>query len=64
MKAEIVRSTIDNVWPLIEAGKIVPNVSRTFALADAAAAHNHLDSGESTGKIVLEVGASENAAEN
>lgn len=55
MKAEIVRSTVDNVWPLIESGKIAPNVSATFPLAEAAKAHDLLDSGESTGKIVLEV---------
>ncbi|MEH0147818.1 NAD(P)H-quinone oxidoreductase [Corynebacterium sp. Q4381] len=60
MKAAIVRSTIENVWPLIESGEIVPNVSRTFPLVDAALAHDHLDSGESTGKIVLEVGAGGN----
>lgn len=55
MKAEIVRSTIENVWPLIESGKIKPNVSATFPLAEAAKAHEQLDAGTSTGKIVLEV---------
>ena len=55
MKADIVRSTVENVWPLIEAGRIHPNISATFPLADAARAHDHLDSGASTGKIVLEV---------
>ena len=55
MKAEIVRSTIEHVWPLVESGAIKPNVSATFPLADAAAAHDHLDSGDNTGKLVLEV---------
>lgn len=55
MKAEIVRSTIENVWPLIESGQIKPNVSATFPLAEAAKAHEQLDAGTSTGKIVLEV---------
>lgn len=55
MKAEIVRSTVENVWPLIESGRIAPNISATFPLGDAARAHDLLDSGESTGKIVLEV---------
>lgn len=55
MKADIVRSTVENVWPLLEAGRIRPNISATLPLADAAQAHDHLDSGASTGKIVLEV---------
>lgn len=55
MKAEIVRSTIENVWPLIQSGKIKPNVNATFPLAEAAKAHERLDAGDSTGKIVLKV---------
>ncbi|MHA6601485.1 NAD(P)H-quinone oxidoreductase [Corynebacterium coyleae] len=53
MKAEIVASTVKNVWPLIESGQIKPNITATFPLADAAKAHDHMDSGDNTGKIVL-----------
>lgn len=53
MKAAIVASTVEHVWPLIEAGAIKPNISRTFPLSDAASAHQHLNSGEATGKLVL-----------
>ncbi len=56
MKAGIVSSTVENVWPLIESGQIKPNISATFPLADASQAHARMDSGESTGKIVLTVG--------
>ena len=55
MKADIVASTVKHVWPLIESGQITPNVTSTFPLADAAKAHDHLDSGDNTGKIVLTV---------
>lgn len=55
MKAEIVESTVTNVWPLLESGLITPNISAAFPLADAAAAHDHLDSGSNTGKVVLTV---------
>lgn len=55
MKAEIVASTVKNVWPLIESGQIKPNITATFPLADAAKAHDHMDSGDNTGKIVLTV---------
>lgn len=53
MKAEIVASTVKNVWPLIESGQIKPNITATFPLADAARAHDHMDSGDNTGKIIL-----------
>ncbi|WCZ31585.1 Phthiocerol synthesis polyketide synthase type I PpsC [Corynebacterium massiliense DSM 45435] len=55
MKAAICRSTEEHVWPLIEEGKITHSLTKTFPLADAAAAHEYLDSGDSTGKVVLEV---------
>jgi len=41
------------VWPLIEAGKIKPVIDRTYPLADAAAAHARMASGEHIGKILL-----------
>ena len=53
MKTEIVASTVKNVWPLIESGQIKPNITATFPLADAAKAHDHMDSGDNTGKILL-----------
>ncbi|WP_175935799.1 NAD(P)H-quinone oxidoreductase [Corynebacterium sp. Marseille-P4321] len=55
MKAAIVRSTVENVWPLIENGQITPNITATFPLAEVAKAHDLMDSGDNTGKIVLTV---------
>lgn len=55
-KAEVVRSTVENVWPLLDDGRVTHHIHTTLPLADAAKAHALLDSGEVTGKIVLEVG--------
>ena len=41
------------VWPWIEAGKVKAVVDRTFPLAEAAAAHAHLEGGAHVGKVVL-----------
>lgn len=47
-----------NVWPLLSSGAIRPIVDRVFALSEAAAAHEYMDSGVHKGKIVLEVRSS------
>ncbi|MDO4609589.1 NAD(P)H-quinone oxidoreductase [Corynebacterium sp.] len=52
-KARIVADTEDNVWPMVAEGLIRPTVHETMPLAEAARAHELLDSGEVTGKIVL-----------
>lgn len=44
-----------NVWPLFEAGTLRPVMDRSFPLAEAAAAHAHMEAGDHVGKIVLEV---------
>jgi putative PIG3 family NAD(P)H quinone oxidoreductase len=41
------------VWPHVIAGKLKPVIDSTFPLAEAAAAHARMDSGEHIGKIVL-----------
>nr|WP_235902333.1 NAD(P)H-quinone oxidoreductase [Pontixanthobacter gangjinensis] len=43
-------------WPLVETGKIRPEMDQVFALADVGAAHAHMEAGDHIGKIVLEVG--------
>jgi len=44
-----------NVWPLVETGDLRPVMDRVFPLADAAAAHRYMESGDHVGKIVLAV---------
>ena len=44
-----------NAWPLFEAGTLRPVMDRSFPLAEAAAAHAYMETGDHVGKIVLEV---------
>lgn len=41
------------VWPWIAAGKIKPQIDKTFPLAEAAAAHAYLEGGAHVGKVML-----------
>jgi putative PIG3 family NAD(P)H quinone oxidoreductase len=52
-KARLTAEVERVVWPWIAAGKVRAIIDRTFALADAAGAHAHLESGRHFGKIVL-----------
>ena len=55
-KALLTQEIARLAWPLVEAGRLRPVMDRTFALADAAAAHARMEQGAHIGKIVLEVG--------
>jgi len=46
---------LQDLAPLIEAGKITPALDRTFALADAADALRYLEDGKVSGKVVLTI---------
>lgn len=52
-KARLAAEVERVVWPWVEAGRVQAVVDRTFPLAEAAAAHAYLESGQHTGKIVL-----------
>lgn len=54
-KAQLAAEIKENVWPVLEAGKFKPVIYKTFKLADAAAAHQLMESNEHIGKIMLEV---------
>jgi putative PIG3 family NAD(P)H quinone oxidoreductase len=45
------------VWPYAEGNRLKPVIDRIFPIAEAAAAHQRMESGDHVGKIVLEVGA-------
>jgi putative PIG3 family NAD(P)H quinone oxidoreductase len=56
-KAAIARELEEKVWPLLAAGKIRPQIFRSFALQDAAQAHALMESSEHIGKIMLTTSA-------
>jgi NADPH2:quinone reductase len=54
-KTAIAQRLRENVWPLLEAGRVKPMLFRRFPLAEAAAAHALMESSQHVGKIVLDV---------
>jgi NADPH2:quinone reductase len=54
-KAAIASALQEKVWPLIEAGKVKPQLYKTFPLSDASKAHALMETSAHIGKIVLEV---------
>jgi NADPH:quinone reductase len=54
-KALLTQEIYATVWPLVAGGELRPEMDRTFALTEAAAAHAYMESGDHVGKIVLEV---------
>jgi putative PIG3 family NAD(P)H quinone oxidoreductase len=52
-KTTICAAVAEHVWPLVADGTIRPVVGATLPLAEAAAAHRLMESGEITGKILL-----------
>jgi putative PIG3 family NAD(P)H quinone oxidoreductase len=45
------------VWPSAEGNRLKPVIDSVFPLAEAAAAHARMESGQHIGKIVLEIGS-------
>ncbi|MFI6235151.1 NAD(P)H-quinone oxidoreductase [Micromonospora sp. NPDC050784] len=52
-KAEIVQGVRDEVWPLVEAGRIRPIVDRRLPMTEAAEAHRRVESHDHFGKVLL-----------
>ncbi|HEY9522221.1 MAG TPA: NAD(P)H-quinone oxidoreductase [Thermopolyspora sp.] len=52
-KGVIVRSVVENVWPLAEAGAVRPVIYGRVPINEAARAHRMLESGVHVGKILL-----------
>ncbi|MBQ1048531.1 NAD(P)H-quinone oxidoreductase [Micromonospora sp. C51] len=55
-KAAIVRGVREQVWPLVEAGRVRPVIDRRLPIIDAAQAHRLVASNEHVGKVLLTVG--------
>ena len=56
-KTAIAQACRDRVWPLIDQGRIKPVIHSVFAAADAAQAHELMESNQHIGKIMLTWGA-------
>lgn len=54
-KAEIAEALYKEVWPLLEAGRCRPLIHAIFPLEEASKAHEMMESGTHTGKIILQV---------
>lgn len=54
-KAAIAAKLLEKVWPLLKSGVIKPVIHSTFALTDAAKAHQLMESSQHIGKIILTV---------
>ncbi len=52
-KGYVAKNLREKIWPLIEAGKIKPEIFKTFPLEQAADAHRLMESSQHIGKIVL-----------
>lgn len=52
-KSDLARQIKENVWPMIAAGNLRPVIDRTFPLANAAQAHERMESSAHIGKIIL-----------
>ncbi len=54
-KARIADALREQVWPLLDAGRLGPVIDSEFDLADASVAHARMESSGHIGKIVLKV---------
>jgi NADPH:quinone reductase-like Zn-dependent oxidoreductase len=54
-KSAVVDEVVANVWPMIADGEVRPIIGAEFGIEQADAAHELLQSGEVSGKIVLRV---------
>jgi len=54
-KAAVAAGVLQNVWPILRAGRARPVIHATFPLAQASEAHSLMESSNHIGKIVLTV---------
>jgi NADPH:quinone reductase-like Zn-dependent oxidoreductase len=57
--AQITHADLQVLADLMQAGKVMPVIERTYPLRDTAAAVRHLETGHARGKIVVSMDAPE-----
>ena len=55
IKGYLAKNLREKIWPLIEAGRIRPEIYKTFPLENAGEAHRLMETSQHIGKIVLTV---------
>jgi putative PIG3 family NAD(P)H quinone oxidoreductase len=55
LKSAIVERVLHDIWPKVEVGSIRPQIDHVFALQDARAAHERMESSAHLGKIMLKI---------
>ena len=55
MKAQILASLVEKVWPKVESGEVKPTIYKVLPITEAEAAHDILYKGQNVGKVVLTV---------
>lgn len=55
MKAQILASLVEKIWPLVESGMIRPTIHKILPIQEAETAHAIMQQGQKVGKIVLTV---------
>ena len=56
-KCAVVAKARQQVWPWIESGRVKPVIDRVLPLDQADAAHTHVGSNQTLGKVVLQTEA-------
>ena len=52
-KSRIVKGVRDQVWPLVEAGAILPIIDTAMPMSEAREAHRRMEASDHLGKILL-----------
>ena len=55
VKAMLLQRLVDEIWPLVEAGKVKPTIYKVFPIQEAEAAQALLYNSQNIGKVVLTV---------
>ena len=55
VKGQILANLVSEIWPKVESGEVRPTIYKVMSITEAEAAHDLLQQGKSTGKVVLTI---------